>query len=527
MDPVICSYNKKINLDPVNIHVDKISINIGKNVLFDDTILKISNKVRYGLIGRNGYGKTTLLKCIFNKKIPVHEDIDILYVEQEMEPSTKSVFDTIFESDTKKLDIIKKNNKLEKQLDDNDDVLDNFLENQKELQAINIDEDKIKIRKILLGLGFSVDDQNKPVNTFSGGWRMRISLARALYLEPTLLLLDEPTNHLDLDAVLWLTEYLSKWKKSLLIVSHDQNFLNEVCTCIINIENSKLKYYNGNYSNFKYIYNQNYSKLEKEWNKLEKQINTMRKKNKTKKEINELLKKKETEGIYKPNKQSPIQIEFYDNNQVINPLIEFDNVSFSYDDNKNIFNDVNFLLNFDSRITLTGKNGIGKSTLFKLITKDITPTEGNIYIKQNLRIGLYHQHFESYLPLNVSAVEYLKNISKLEQEDYGKMPLNEFIRKQLGKIGLRGNSHNKKIGELSGGQKARVALVSLILSKPHILLLDEPTNHLDIESIESLINGINNFNGSVFIITHDYELITKTNCDIWVLSQRNITNSTK
>ena len=276
MSNINCYYDKKIKLDPLNINLNNFSISIGKKVLYDNSLLKISNGIKYGLVGKNGCGKSTLLNCIANRNLPIHQDIDILYVQQEIESCSNTVYETVINSNVIRNKLIEENKILLEQLEQNDSVIDKLNKNEDTLLIYN--QDEVIIRKILFGLGFSEADQNKPTSEFSGGWRMRISLARALYLKPKLLLLDEPTNHLDLNTVIWLSWYLNSWENSILIVSHDQGFLNDVCDCIINVENLQLQYYNGNYSKFKLGYNQKLNKEKKDWDKLEKQISTMRKK---------------------------------------------------------------------------------------------------------------------------------------------------------------------------------------------------------------------------------------------------------
>ena len=521
-----CAFGKQNSSDIQNISVNSFSISIGKKPLFIDSQLKLVYGSKYGFIGKNGCGKSTLLKHIAAKLLPIDKDMDILYVDQEIEPSQKTAFETVIESNVKRNQLLNKNKdvllKLENDDGNQEDLLEELKSIEEEMVAINFEKDESIVRRILNGLGFSLADQDKPTKDFSGGWRMRISLARALYLEPTLLLLDEPTNHLDLNAVIWLTWYLSTWKKSLLVVSHDQGFLNEVCDNMINIEDKKLEYYRGNFHKFKLAFKQKKSNKLKEWEKVEKTVKQMRKKSKPKKEVTDFISKKEKEGIVKPDKEYQVVINFEDVGQIGRPIIQVEDVGFEYNTNKKIFDCLNFGLDMDSRITLVGKNGAGKSTLIKLITDELKPTHGYISRKNQLRIGYYHQHFDSYLPKTLTPIQYIESVSKVDKEDLEGTTLYQYIRRQLGSISLEGEAHTKLIGELSGGQKARVALVALILQRPHLLLMDEPTNHLDIESVDGLIEGINNFNGGVFVITHDSELVTRTDCDLWIVENNKL-----
>lgn len=529
LDNFNCAFGKQNASDYQNVSIDSFSISIGKKQLFIDSQLKLSYGSKYGFIGKNGCGKSTLLKHLSSKILPVDKDMDILYVDQEIEASDKTAFQTVIESNLVRTKLLKKSEDIIKKLDDDsisekqkEKLLNELNEVDNELVAINYEKDESIVRKILVGLGFSDSDQNKATKDFSGGWRMRISLARALYLQPTLLLLDEPTNHLDLNAVIWLNWYLSTWKKILLVVSHDQGFLNDVCDNIINIEDNKLEYYRGNFHKFKLAFAQKKINKLKEWEKVEKTVKQMRKKSKPKKEVNDFLAKKEKEGIIKPDKDYVVKIDFEEVKQISRPILEINDVGFQYNSDKKIFDCVNFGLDMDTRVTLVGKNGAGKSTLIKLIIGELQPTKGEVLRKNQLRIGYYHQHFDSYLPKDKTPIEYIESVSKVDDDELEGTNLYQYIRRQLGSISLEGEAHTKLIGELSGGQKARVAFIALILQRPHLLLMDEPTNHLDIESVDGLIEGINNFNGGVFVITHDSELVTRTDCDLWIVENNKL-----
>ena len=518
----ISKSNNKTNV----IQASNFSISINSKKLFDNSPLSLSPNNIYGLIGKNGAGKTTLINHISKNKIPVNEKMFLLHLEQILEETDESPVNILLQSGGSMFKVKKRLEELEKkmeELEEDDENLDEIYEEYNELEEklsqeeYNIDRETAKVKSILNGLGFDQKMMEKSFNEFSGGWKMRISLAKCLYLDPDVLLMDEPTNHLDLEAVLWLGDYLEKNNKGkiILIVSHNIGFLNKVCTNILNIENFKLVNYSGNYSSFREIIRQKTVKQEKDWTKIEKQIKKLDKKEKEK-----LIKESEEKGIVKPEKPYEVKFDFsnYSESRSTHNLISFRDVDFTISENE-LFKNLNFGIDSDSRICLIGKNGIGKSSLFKLISGEYKPTNGTVNIDVTVKIGYFHQHFETFLDNDKSPIEFLENLVPENLLTNNKM---QTVRKYLGNLKLEPKFHNTKIGNLSGGQKARVAFVFLIFQQPNFLLLDEPTNHLDIETIEALIDALNNFNGGFMIITHESELLDNIEPNIWLIKDKSI-----
>jgi len=493
-----------------------INLQNGGKELLKDTTVTITNGRKYGIIGKNGTGKTTLLNFICLRKNPELLKIkDIYMVNQEMPSSDKTIYDVVMESNIEINELIKIKNDLETQLNNDeidDDVYeelnDKLIDIDKKLYELDYDKQESIIKKILHGLG--MNDFTSKVNQYSGGWRMRIALACALYRKPSLLLLDEPTNHLELEANIWLINYLKDYKNTIIVISHDIEFLDEVCTNIIHLENLKLNYYNGNYSKYTRQYNLEIKEKTKTLDKIEKTITQMKKSGKKKLEIDEYIKKNPL-PVLPYDKKIIIDFGSINDNENEKNLIILDNINFSYNNNK-ILDNITLGVNCKTRIALVGKNGSGKSTLLKVLNQKLIPESGDIYKDDHIRISYFDQHTFEYLPEDITPIQYL-------QEKFPRIDEN-IIRSYLGKIGLEGKLHKILISNLSGGQKVRISLVELQLYNPHVILLDEPTNHLDLQTIEALKESINNFNGAVILISHNIDLIEDTECQVYEMFEK-------
>lgn len=515
---IICDVSETKDL-PVDCIIGKdINIQIGGKRIVEKGEIKITQKNRYGLLGPNGSGKSTLLKCIYNRLIPSNKNLKIIQVEQTFITSKKSVYQTLLETNEELFKLKTKMDEFEsRELEENE--MDEYMETSEKLEELDFDKNDSEIRKILHGLGFTPDQMEKPTESFSGGWQRRIALGKVLYLNSDVVLLDEPTNHLDLEAVIWLSNYLSESDKILIIVSHSADFLDIVCNQTLFLINNKIRQYKGGYSRAKYYLMKDEGSLEKKYKELDRKLREMSSKHKTKKEKEEYVKKLDL----------PLRMPRYD---VIYPkykcmeikgnLVKLENVSFSYTEEK-LLENINLELKMGRRYTLVGKNGAGKSTLIRILNNELK-CNGDIVYNGALKVGVYNQHFDTLLPEEETPVSYLMEFMSDDMSLGGNHM--KSIRQYLGMIKLEGKAHLQKMGTLSGGQKARVAWLAMILQQPHLILLDEPTNHMDLEGIEGMIKSLENFNGSLVIVTHDPTLITKLETELLVL-ENNTINSWK
>eukprot|EP00434_Breviolum_minutum_P031729 symbB.v1.2.028060.t2/scaffold2934.1/size84817/2 len=494
----------------VDLHLDRFSISAGGQRLFDDASLRLAKGRRYGLLGPNGMGKTTLLKHLAARKLPLPEQWSITLVQQEADATEVHVVDEVLASDRRRRSLLQREAELLSKLEADDGegdaselqkLCEELTSVAQDLEALGAEaaEALARVRKILCGLGFSSSMMDGPVNVLSGGWRMRVSLAKALFLEPDLLLLDEPTNHLDLDAVLWLDEYLSEYSKTLLVVSHDADFLDSVCTDVVHLEEKKLIQYKGGYTEFRKAHTARVREREKEVKKQQ--------------EDKKAGKKVHQDEVVEKIKDYVVKFRFLPPRGDDRGGISVHDVDFSYTGRNGCYR--NEATVAATRLAVLGPNGAGKSTLLNLLAKIEQPCKGDIVHSRGLTVCRYSQHFDEIAPaLKLSAVEFLTSPDLRRFGAGTESP--ELAHKCLGQFGLPSHAHKRPMDQLSGGQKARVCFASITCRKPEILILDEPTNHLDIESVEALIDALKRFQGGLVLVSHDARLIQASNCDLWL-----------
>jgi len=525
-----------------DIKIENFDLYVGEgNRILSDTTLSLSYGHRYGLVGSNGIGKSTLLKALSRRELAVPKHITILYVEQEVKGDENSVLKTVLDADvwrklllqdqqriTDRLSAIsdehpEADEAVQKQLDQEADDLNTNLNNIFEkLGEMESDKAEPRASAILSGLGFSPESQKLPTNTFSGGWRMRISLARALFCKPDLLMLDEPSNMLDLPSITFLSNYLLTYPATVLVVSHDRAFLNEVATDIIHQHNERLDYYRG--ANFDEFYNTKEERFKNAKREYENQIayrkhmqafiDKFRYNAAKSSEAQSRIKKLEKlPQLEEPTEEASFSFKFPEPEKLSPPILQISEATFSYG-SREILKNVDISVDMDSRTALVGGNGSGKTTLLKLLLGTNTPQIGHVSRHPRLRIGYFAQHHIDAMDLTLSAVEWLATVKPGKSE--------EEYRRHLGAFGITGPLGLRKLGVLSGGQKSRVAFAALGLNDPHILVLDEPSNHLDIAAIDALADALNNFKGGILMVSHDVVTINRVCKDIMVVEDGHV-----
>ncbi|MDB8805896.1 ribosomal protection-like ABC-F family protein [Romboutsia sp. 1001216sp1] len=518
--------------------------NLNKSFGIDSILENVSFTVnegdKIGIVGVNGTGKTTLFKVISgiygydSGDIYTSKDCEIGYLEQHTNfHSNNTILEEVLEvfKDLIEMENYLRNlevkiaeesanpnsNKLEKIMDEYSHKLEKFSD-------MNGYGYKSEAKGVLKGLGFSDDDMNKPIDVLSGGEKTRVLLGKLLLRKPTLLLLDEPTNHLDAEAIEWLEVFLKQYKGTVILISHDRYFLDQVVNRVFEIHNKRLKSYNGNYSDFvkasiveKEIEQKKYEDQQKEIKKQEESIERLKAYGREKHVKRARSKEKmlaKVDVLDKPDgERKRARIEFNPSVTSGNDVLQLRDISMGYGE-KILFKDINLDIYRGEKVALIGANGIGKSTLFKIIMNELTPLSGDVKFGTNVNVSYFHQEQKTLNLENTIIDEIWNDNTNLTQTT---------LRSMLGAFLFEGEDVFKKISTLSGGERARVAILKLILSKANLLLLDEPTNHLDIDSKEVLEEALCGYTGTVFTISHDRYFLNTVVDKILVLDETGIT----
>lgn len=491
------------------IDISSLSYHIGKRIIFEDATAFIDKGHKVGLVGLNGCGKTTLFKLILGQLYPdggavnISKDTRLAFVEQDIKDVNETVLNHVLNSDIQM-------KALYDELAKNPSGL-RLGEIYDKLDSLGAHSAPARASAILGGLGFSDKDLNRPLKEFSGGWRMRAALAAALFMPSDCLLLDEPTNHLDLETSIWLEDCLEKLDKTLLIISHDRDILNKICDKIILVDEGKLKIFNGNYDSYERQRHEQTEQILKEAHKYEETrrhlqafVDRFRAKATKAKQAQSRLKMLERLGdAPKIPLERSVRFNFPQTQILDSYLFTLENVSCGYED-KTVLKDINLSISQDDKIALLGANGNGKSTFAKLLSGHLFAQSGKMTYARKLKIAYFAQHQTELLDIEKTPYELAREKMPEAKEAQ--------VYTHLAGFGLEKTKADTVVEKLSGGEKSRLLLSLITIAAPHILILDEPTNHLDIVSRRALIEALNEYNGAVILVTHDFHIIEAV-CD--------------
>ena len=498
------------------LNIQDLTYRVGGRTLLERASLSIGSGQRVGLVGPNGIGKSTLFKLIAGELIADGGDINLIknatvgWVRQDLPEDDSKLIDIVLAADTERAALM-----LEAETVEDPDRMAYIYTRLDEIDAYDAPS---RAASILAGLGFDSTAQLRPISDFSGGWRMRVALAATLFRQPNLLMLDEPTNHLDFEAMVWLENYLMRYKETLLIISHDRDILNKTVTHILHMEDKKLNAYTGTYDEFER------RRAERLLNRAALREKQLKQKAHMQKFVDRFgataSKARQAQSRLKAIQKMDIvdavmadrvtAFEFPEPQELRSPLITLDHVDAGYETGKPILKKLNLRIDMDDRIALLGANGNGKSTLVKLLSGRLAELGGDIVKSGKLKIGYFAQFQTDELEVSKTPYEIMQEAMIGVHESR--------VRAALGRFGFDKDKSDTKVGDCSGGEKARLLFCLMSYDAPHILLLDEPTNHLDIDAREALTQAINNYTGAVILVSHDPHLVENV-CDrLWLVA---------
>jgi ATP-binding cassette subfamily F protein 3 len=498
------------------LHITDLTYRIGGRTLLESATLHVAQGQHVGLVGRNGSGKSTLLKLILGELHPdagaiaVRPRARVGCVAQEAPDGDDCLLDCVLGHDSERTALLAEADRCQDG--------HRLAEIHDRLATIAAHSAPARAAAILAGLGFSAEAQSRPVASFSGGWRMRVALAGALFASPELLLLDEPTNHLDLEASLWLESYLAGYAGTLIVISHDRGLLNAVANRIAHIDQRKLVAYGGNYDRFEQVRREKIDLLAKAANKQMEQRQKLqafidRFRAKATKAAQAQSRVKMLERLGPPIsviEDQPVSFDFPDPEPLSPPIIAIERGQAGYAPGKPVLRTLNLRIDMEDRIALLGANGNGKSTLAKILSGRLNLLEGELRSSAKLRIGYFAQHQTEELSVDETPFQHMQAL----------MPdaAPAKVRAQLGRFGFGQERADVRVGDLSGGEKSRLLFALMSRDAPHLMILDEPTNHLDIDSREALVSALNAYEGAVVLISHDPHLVELAADRLWLVA---------
>ncbi len=499
--------------------ISNLTYKIGGRTILDDCNANIMDGWKTGVIGLNGAGKSTLFKLISGElqadggEVTRPADQRFGMVRQDIPETDTPLIDIVLAADEVMADLWRRT---ETETDPN-----KIAEIYEKLSDIDAYSAPAKAAKLLTGLGFKEEELQQPFSSFSGGWRMRVALAAALFVEPEILLLDEPTNHLDLEAIMWLETYLAAYPHTLLIISHDREVLNRCIDHVVHVDNQKLTMYTGNYDTFEKeraealgLQQKMFEKQQAEREHMQKFVDRFKAKASKAKQAQSRMKALEKMDLVDAVISSrAVHFTFPNPEKIPSPMIAISKADIGYAPGAPVLRQVHENIDHDDRIAILGANGNGKSTMMKLIADKLGVMAGEVNRSKKLRIGYFSQHQTEELDVNATPYE---EMMKMVRESGGDAKEHK-VRAKLGAFGFSRDLLDNKISTLSGGEKARLLFAFMSFDAPHLLLLDEPTNHLDIDAREALVQALNNYEGAIIIVSHDPNMIERVADRLWLV----------
>lgn len=501
-----------------------------KKILAEGMNITLVMGARYGLVGSNGCGKTTLLRRISRydiEEFPRH--LRVYHCEQEIKGDQTTVIDYVLGADIVRRHLMALEKKLIRRQDDGEDVTKALEKCYEYHEDFDLRTAKQRAENILKGLHFHDEMLLWPTKNLSGGWRMRVALASALFVNPDVLLLDEPTNHLDFPSVLWLESYINKYEGTVVIVSHDRDFLDHTVNNIMHIKDGELKYYRGDYHTFVKSKEQHFRTTERQYLAQKKKINEMvrfidtyrAKPSKAALVQSRIKELQRIQRIAEPTEDRQLVFRFPECTPDEGPVITAQDLVFGYASDRLLVKKVDIQVDSNTRVGIIGANGAGKSTLLALLLEQLNPLHGTVLLERSATIAIFTQHHIDQLDLRMTPIDFLldrfaddlSNNDKRVQE----------VRRRLAGFGISGDLGTKRMVFLSGGQKSRVALTAMMWVKPSFIIMNEPTNHLDAETIDALINAIKGYQGGVLVVSHDQYFLQSIASEFWLLNNGSLT----
>lgn len=490
------------------LQLNGLTVRLGGYTILDHASAALPPGGRIGLVGRNGAGKSTLMKALIGTIEVDAGTIDrpsgarIGYLEQEAPAGSATPIETVLVADIERASLMH-------EAETSEDPL-RISEAHERLNAIGGHAAPARAARILAGLGFDEEAQNRPLDSFSGGWRMRVGLAGLLFSQPDIMLLDEPSNHLDLEATVWLEDFLRSCRATMLIVSHERDLLNNVADHILHLKQGKLTLYQGDYDSFERQWRERQAQTAAarerqlaQRNKLQAFVNRWRAKSHSASQAQSRMKAlARMEPVAAVTEDPDLAFDLPGAGDLRPPLLTLDDASVGYTPGKPVLRKLNLRLDPEDRVALLGRNGNGKTTLARLLAGQLSPEDGAIQVAGKIRVGYFTQYQVEELEAGATPLDHMTRLMP------GEKP--KIVRAQLGRFGFSGEKAVMQVGKLSGGERARLALALITRDAPHMLILDEPTNHLDVDAREALIQALNDFPGAVVIVSHDRHMLELT-----------------